>query len=435
VTERLNVIIDGGVDADARGVGHRVDDPNVEVRVVGALPKETVTARLLHRSKKGRCFAVTESVEVAADDRVEVGCEHFGDCGGCDLLHASIDAQHGLKRQWVADALDAELERVDSVIASPLDRGYRAMAKMVPGPDGILGSYRPRTHDVVSMQGCVVHAPAVEQIIDAVRGWLAEGLQADLRYLLVRTSVAESRSVVTLVSRQPRDRGVLELGRKLAARDDVARVVLNVNDTDGDALLVPGADVVLHGTDAPTETIGAIQQSLESGAFVQVNPLAAAKLYERVVACAEPAGRPAIDLYSGSGGIAASLAKAGAEHVLAIEANAEACDAAARAAEAMDLPIEVLEGPVELGLLEVTEAELVVLNPPRKGATAAVLEQLAALAPLRLVYVSCNPQSLARDVALLGRVSNVEVRSITPVDMFPNTRHIETVWCADIAPA
>lgn len=435
--ERFGVIVDGGLDEDARGMGHRADDANVEVRLPGVLPDEKVTARLVHRSHKGRCFAVPESIEVASPDRQEVGCPHFLDCGGCDFLHASMAAQHDFKRRAIADALGLDVEAVAPVVASPRATGYRALAKLVVGQAYRLGSYRPRSHNVVSMHGCVVHAPEAERIVDEVRGWLAGGLQPQLRYLIVRASLSEGRAVVTLVSTIADDPGVAELARRLGERDDVAKVVLNVNDGDGDALLAAGADQILVPGDAPVEVIGGVMQSLEAGAFSQVNPLAAERLYAKVAELIEPAGKSIIDLYAGSAGIALTLAHAGAKRVLAVESHADACAAAAQSAEQMGLSesVEVLEASVEQALLEVASVDAVVLNPPRKGASVAALELIAAQAPLRLVYVSCNPKSLARDVAILQGVAGVEVRAIVGVDMFPNTRHVETVWCADLRPA
>jgi 23S rRNA (uracil1939-C5)-methyltransferase len=182
-----------------------------------------------------------------------------------------------------------------------------------------------------------------------------------------------------------------------------------------------------------------VSQAIEAGAFAQVNPLAAAELYRRVKA--EIGGSAEVlDLYSGSGGIALTLASPpdAARSVYAVEAHPDAVRAARASAEAMGLGgvVKFEEAAVEdaLGRAPVG-ASAIVLNPPRKGASRAVLEAIVERAPLRLVYVSCNPESLARDVAILGAAAELEIDRVTPVDLFPQTLHVETVLSARLTRA
>lgn len=424
----ISVVIDGPLDDDARGHGKTAE--GADAVLTGVLPGETVQATIVHTSSRGRMFGRATAVDEASDDRVDARCAHFLDCGGCDLLHASLVAQHAFKRHQVAEALGVPLEQVDPVVASPNTDGYRAFAKLVVGRDGVLGSYRARSHDVVDMTGCLVHAPVVEKIIEHARAHITKATA--LRYLLVRASMAQSLAVVTLVARSEMARGIEDLARQLASLDEVSRVLLDVNDSDGDALLSTDDPIVLYGGPAPVERIGAIEQSLDGAGFSQVNPGAAAELYALVIEAAKPSGRRVADLYAGSGGIACSLAAAGAVEVTAVEANA----GAARAAEASTNAdtVRVINASVEVAIEGLPAVDAVVLNPPRKGASRQVIEAIAALAPLDVVYVSCNPKTLARDVDLLSSLVQVDVQRITPVDLFPHTRHVETVLSMRLDP-
>lgn len=411
---------------DSRGAG-LASDRRVVVR--GALVGDTVDVAIEHVRRDGVAFGRTLRVIDASPNRVDVPCDVFLDCGGCDFLHASLEAQHAFKRQTVAEALGLPIARVAPVVASARTFGYRALAKLVVGPSRELGSYRPRTHDVVDMRGCVVHAPEAEAIVDALRALVRAPEELDLRYVLVRASLDEGRAVVTLVTRTKDAPGIASIVEALAERDDVATVVQHVNDGDGDALLGSAPFVVLASKGAPLERIGPIDQRIEAGAFNQVNPLGAASLYAAAVAGAAPKGRRVVDLYAGSGGLSLSLLAAGATHVESVEASEEAVRAAAASAESMGFAsrLDARAGRVEdhLDLLE--DAPIVVLNPPRKGVTDTVRAAIAEAPWRRLVYVSCDPKTLARDVAAWPAT----IASVTPVDLFVHTRHVETVLVLD----
>lgn len=411
---------------DAAG---RANGPGGAFRVPGTLPGERVRARVVFASKRGRSVAHPWQVDRASPDRVEAPCPHAVVCGGCDLLHARMSLQHAFKRAAVARALERPLERVDPVVPSPRIYGYRALAKLVVR-GRTLGSYRPHSHVVQNMAGCRVHAVEVERVVEAARRWLAVARPVALRYLIVRGSLAEGRAIVVLVGRRPACERIADLARVLAARFDVAQVFFHVNDDDGDALLSGGAIELLHDAGPVFEQLGAVRQMLSPRGFLQVNPLAAAELYRRVVSALAPKGRRFVDLYAGSGGVSLSLLSAGARHVTAIENNRDAAVAARSAAgvDGMEGRLRVLTSDVREGLGRWQDGPVdgVVMNPPRKGAGLEVMRRLASLPFDRLVYVSCNPASLSRDLADVP----FEVERVTPVDLFPHTRHVETILVA-----
>ncbi len=412
-----------GVGVGVRRGGHRFEVP-------GTLVGETVRARVVHRGRR-TTFGTLEEIVRSSAQRVEPDCPHFLTCGGCQLLHATVAHQQELKRGWVASALGLRSEDVDPVVPSPESFGYRAFAKFVVSPEGVLGSYRPRTHDVQDMTGCRVHAPAIEDVADALRAAFAERSPPDgLRYVLVRASRMEQASLVTLVTRTPE----VDVSGCLAVLRDVASVRAvhqHVNSTSGDALWGEGAVLTCFERGALSEKVGPIRQDLLSGAFSQVNPAGAARLYAHVQAQLLRVGRVA-DLYAGSGGIAQTLLHGGAERVIAVESTRSAVDALRRAAtrwvSGTASRLEVRAGTVTEHRSTVAEVDAVVVNPPRKGLEPALVQALVERGPDRLVYVSCEPRTLARDLAELRPTYRVE--RTTPFDLFPQTRHVETVVTA-----
>jgi 23S rRNA (uracil1939-C5)-methyltransferase len=429
------------LDENARGIG--ATDDGVEVRIPGVLAGEKVRGEVEHVDKHRRRHArLLEVLEPSPDrvdlDRAHRNCGHFLDCGGCDFLHATIDAQHRYKRSLVAEALSLPLDRVDPLIASPRELGYRALAKLVIGPGREVGSYRPRSHEVIDMRGCVVHAPEAEAIAESIRQLIRRPLEAvPIRYALIRASLDEKKALVTIVVRSRADaeapslRGLISV---LSARSDVGAVTLHVNDSTGDELLSDAPHDVVATKGPLFERLGESVHAILPGAFSQVNPLAAARLYEAVVRLVEPAERCVLDLYSGSGGIAIALARAGAASVIAVEANARAAEAGRASLEANGLAgsVRFLASSVEEALGSVAErAEAIVLNPPRKGASAEAVEGIVHLRPKRIVYVSCDPHTLARDARAIEGGGFKTVR-VAPVDLFPHTRHVETVVRFDL---
>lgn len=395
------------------------------VVVAGALPAERIRARVDHVVKSKRVYATLTAVESASPSRRAVACPQFLVCGGCDLLHADLAFQHDFKRRTVAEALGVELAQVDPVLHAPEEFGYRAFAKFVVGPRGELGSYRTRSHEVVSMEGCVVHAPIIEAVADELRPLLLGTRPKELRYVLMRASLTTQQVVVEFVVSDEDAPETRRLAKALfEACPAAVRTMLHVNDAQDDALRSDRPSEFLQSGGRVEETIGGLSFDLESGAFAQVNPRAAALLYARVTDMIAPAGKRIIDLYAGSGGIALTLARVGAAEVHAIDSQAEGV-AAIEASCAKNGITNVVGRVGTAEAAQWPKADAMVVNPPRKGLSIRVAERVCERVPADLVYVSCAPKSLARDLAALSVA--YDIAGITPVDLFPQTRHIETV--------
>jgi 23S rRNA (uracil1939-C5)-methyltransferase len=413
---------------DNRGRSRGQTDDGAPCRLRGALPGERVRASVEHVGRNGEVYGQIAGVLRASSERVPVRCPHFLACGGCDFLHASAAFQHTWKLQTVLDCLSPGPEvRVHPLVASPDAFGYRAHAKLVVGPDGTLGSYAPESHRVVDMSGCLIHLPFVEGLVEAHRAMLKAAMIASLRYILVRGALEGQVAVVTWVHRGPPSLELRSAGAAMGNRPDVGRLLLHQNDTEGNSLLGAGPDEVLVDKVRVHEVQGLLEQDLDAGAFAQVNPRAAALLYERVRDLAEPTNKRILDLYAGSGGISLALAP-GSARVLGVERSAAAVAAACRTAQTMGLnQVAFRESAVEAQIEDflANSWDVVVVNPPRSGLSPAVSVALTRISADRLVYVSCNPSSLRRDCVALADAWVMD--QVIPVDLFPQTRHVETI--------
>lgn len=425
---------------DVAGAGLGVTESGDPARIPGTLPGEKVHAFVEHEARDGTRHGRLRTVEEASPDRVEPGCRHFLVCGGCDFLHMAPEAERAFKRARVAEALGRELEEVDPVLPSPRDTHYRAVAKLVFGPGGRLGSFAPRSHRVVDMFGCRIHAPVIERVAETVRRALQRGVSHEgARYLVLRAALPTEAVHVTLVMREAGLEAEGALLEALAGHPEVAEVWRHVNATEGDAIIdEAGPTQCIHRGSVAVGRVGSAEQHLATGAFAQVNPGAAERMYARVSELIEPEGKRVLDLYSGSGGISLTLLAAGAYEVLGIERSKTAVEAARKSAQPFRGAGHFESASAEQVkdyLVSPEASEVVpgsgggfpawVVNPPRKGLAPEVIEAIRTLMPERVVYVSCHPDRLARDLEALKDAYWVD--SVTPVDMFPQTRHVETV--------
>lgn len=427
---------------DAQGAGI-VELDDRRVHVTGALPGEHVVARVEHVSPHapGDAWARLLEVVEAAPSRAAPVCPAYGRCGGCTLQHLAYGAQLAWKRERVREALAAAgvaPELVAPCAPSPRVVGYRNQAKYVvgrsPGGGVVLGAFAPRTHDLIDLAGCALLEPP----LDAVAGKLRELLDAagvrpfderrrtgSLRYAVLRAS-HEGRVLVTLITPRPELPEGAALARALrAAFPEVAGVVHNFNPTAGNALFGDAEDC-LAGQPFLDDRVGDVPVRLASRSFFQLNRDVAALAYAEITAVAAATGvHRAVDAYAGAGGIAFALAARGVT-VTAIEDNPAATATAAAFARERDMTgVTFVTGDVEEMLAPVGRVDLVVLNPPRRGCAPAVLAATTA-ATDRAIYLSCDPDTLARDLATLRSLGLAPER-VAPFDMLPHTPHVEAL--------
>ncbi len=366
-------------------------------------------------------------------------------CPGCPLLPLPYPEQLEAKQRLVERALRRHLpgSSVPEVLPpwpSPSLLGYRASAKLAMARDrrGVrVGIYRRGTHDVVDIPRCPVHHPLVAAGVRALRSLLrqAPGLVALaggrdwLRYAAFQASVADGALLLTLVTASPEREGIL---RSLCARlrerlPQLSGVVWNVNPGPGNEIF--GVQWrTLWGVPWIRERFGGLWLRASAGAFLQVNREQAAQVYEAAVTWLAPgAGEDALDLYCGVGGLTFSLAGR-ARRVVGIESNPlSVADARHTAAGNVSFVEADAAKGLEALLAGGFRPAVATLNPARKGLDEGVIRALRGAGPRAIVYLSCNPETLARDLARLGEGGNYRPTRVQPVDFFPHTGHVEVL--------
>lgn len=417
--------------------------------VRGALPGERVRVRV---QSTGRRYGRAELVEVIKThpSRVEPQCKHFGECGRCSLQHVDYPEQLRMKERLLRTLLQHALPRLDLPIQPMLGMqepwGTRHKVHFVVGtPNGepkgpmLLGHYQAHSREVMPVEECPVHHPVANQIADRMLQVLQKermpvyddkSRRGILRHLIVRVSSSTQEAQSMVVLARPPAKGLPRLGDKLLESDPaIIGVHANLNDTTG-PLVIGRITNRLAGEEHLIEKIGDIEFLVSPGSFFQTNAMAARLLVETVLKLIPNDGQPILDLYAGVGLFSLSLAKRG-HRVTAVEENPHAvADGNRNVARNQIHGCRFLQGKTETLLKRVSKEgnfETVVLDPPREGCPEWALEWIAGrIGPKRIVDVSCEPNGLARDLEILTR-RGYRVRMIQPIDMFPQTTHIETV--------
>jgi 23S rRNA (uracil1939-C5)-methyltransferase len=374
-------------------------------------------------------------------------CPHFPRCIGCPLAGVPYPEQLARKREALAQALAAYASvaniEVPAVAAAPHRLGYRARVKLVvraSAGDIATGLYVPGSHRVMDMSSCAVHPRPLNQVVHYLKRKCLElnilpyderNDSGQLRYLDLRYGFARREATVTLVTRRREfgEGGVLarSLRRKFPW---VTGVMQNINEARGNVIW---GDVyrVLAGRDTLLEKIGALTLAFPVGAFSQANPAMAERLYAAVAEMAGLGGEEtALDLYCGVGPIALMLAQrarlvcAGDESALSIEAAKQ--NARRNGVGNCRFFCGDAAQTIERAKSFSRRIDCIVVNPPRKGLNPAALESLARAQTRRIVYVSCEPITLARDLDRLGQHS-YKLQRLRAFDMFPQTEQVETV--------
>lgn len=411
---------------------------NFAVFVPGALPGETVKAHVI---KVTASYAVAKAIEFVSvsPERCEPGCPVYAQCGGCTLRHLRYEAQLEQKRRWVTDAL-TRLGGFSDVCVAPVagmedPSRYRNKGSFPFGTAGnaaVFGFYAARSHTLVPLADCPIQEELVVECAERVCAWANEARvpvydestgRGQLRHVVVRTN-ADGERMVTVVTRGP-----LTRKDELLSRIGECESVWH-NENPKDTNVIFGERfTLLSGKPSLVETIGDKRFTVGPQSFLQVNRLQTKTLYEAAASllAAKP-DETIVDAYCGVGTISLFLADR-CRRVIGIEQVAAAVDDAKRNAELNGAKnASFLADEVETALprlvAEQTKIDALVLDPPRKGCGEAALEAVVQSGADRVVYVSCNPATLARDCKFLaGR--GFKLAAVQPVDMFPHTCHVE----------
>lgn len=397
--------------------------------VDGALPGERVRARISESRKTFGRAEVVELLETSVH-RVKPVCALFGKCGGCQLMHLSYDQQLETKRQRIVDALE-RIGKFSSVnvlpcIPSPSPLAYRNKIQLPVGADLQLGLYAYNTHDLIPIDQCHIHCELGEKAFQHIQRCIKTfPLEGELKHVLIKTAVNTRQILVVLVtaSNEP----LLALAEMIMiGMPEIKGVVQNINPADSNVVLSRHFRKLI-GQDWIEEKLHDLLFKVSPSSFFQVNPAQAEQLYQRVFEFAElTKDEIVLDAYCGVGTLALILAKH-AKAVIGVECVPDAIQDAEENAKRNGIKnVSFTCGQAEEFISTLESIDVAVLNPPRKGCEGAFLESLVNLAPRRIVYVSCDPATLARDLQFLC-ANGYKLTIVQPYDMFPQTAHVECV--------
>ena len=447
------------------GIGHA---GGMALFVKDAVPGDTVLARVV-KVKKRYAYARVQEVLSASCDRTDPLCPVARSCGGCQIQEMRYEAQLALKERKVRNNLmriggfhidedrhiigEAE-EHTDGgegyffpIIGMETPWRYRNKSQfpVAASADGRLtaGFYAGRTHSIIDHHQCMIGIEENRIVLETVLSWMdtyhVPAYREDtgkgmIRHVMTRAGYATGQLMVVIVAagnRLPEEAALVKalqdaLDRSGQERFHLTSVVLNINCERTNVILGSGTRV-LYGNDYIEDRIGDLTYRISSKSFYQVNPVQTQKLYETALAYADLTGKENVwDLYCGTGTISLFLAqKAG--KVTGVEVIPEAIRNAKKNAEINHIDnCEFIEGRAEDIVGNMEKADVIVVDPPRKGLDGSVVDAILRSAPDRIVYVSCDSATLARDVKLLAQ-GGYCLRKVQPVDMFPHTVHVETV--------
>lgn len=414
--------------------------------VPNALPGEKAQIKVL-KTSKGYGFGKLIETYEESPYRVTAPCPIYKECGGCQLQHLSYEGQLLAKQKQVRDVL-TRIGKLENVTVHPTlgmsdPWRYRNKSQVPIGEHegGLIGGfYQQRSHQIIDMKSCLIQQEKNDEVIqkvkdicnkNGVRAYDEQRHKGDLRHIMARYGLVTGDVMIVLVTNAKdlpnRKKIIADITKNIAG---VKSIVQNVNHKKTNVIM--GDETrVLWGQEVIYDYIGDVRFAISARSFYQVNPEQTKVLYDKALEYAALTGKEeVIDAYCGIGTISLFLAQK-AKSVFGVEIVPEAIEDAKRNAElnnitnanfAVGKAEEVIPAWYEKG----HKADVLVVDPPRKGCDEALLQTIIDMKPKKVVYVSCNPGTLARDLRVLedGGYRTVEVQ---PVDMFPQTTHVEAV--------
>ncbi len=405
---------------------------------------DTVEVQIIKVTKS---YAVGKLINVVipSPDRIQNDCPVFSKCGGCSFRHITYEAELKAKQDFVKDCFE-RIGGIDTlyedIVGSEMTEHYRNKSMLPVGRDKdgklLIGYFRPRSHDITDCRRCLllpdVFNLAVEKITEYIEESgvsvydekTGEGL---IRQIYLRMGPTSKEVMVCLVINGediPKSDLLLE---KVTAIDGVVSVLLNINTNKTNTLLGEKC-IILWGKNEITDTLCGLSFNISPLSFYQINSPQAERLYNKAKEFAEPSGKTVIDLYCGAGTIGLSMADE-ADMIIGAEIVDDAIQNAKKNAEqngiknARFLCADAKDAADEFKK-EGIQPDIVLLDPPRKGCDESVIKTVCEMAPERVVYISCDPATCARDCKIFSTLG-YKVKKVASFDLFPRTSHVETV--------
>ncbi|AWZ47660.1 23S rRNA (uracil(1939)-C(5))-methyltransferase RlmD [Clostridiaceae bacterium 14S0207] len=422
---------------------------NFTIFIPGAITGEKVMAKVLRVEKKF-AFAKVMDILKASPSRKFPKCAIYERCGGCNLQHIAYGEQLEYKRNRVIDSL-THIGRINNVIMHHtigMEYPY-AYRNKVQLPVGVsknpnnpvsIGFYAQRSHNIIDMNVCYIQDEVADEVVKLTRKWMKkcniapyneETGEGVVRHIMVRKGFKTGEIMVVVVTN----------GKELPCADKfvdmikaniegVKSIIQNINSKKTNVIL-GFKNITLWGSPNISDYIGKFKFNISPLSFFQVNPMQTEKLYDKALEYAELTGDEVVfDAYCGTGTISLFLSQK-AKKVYGVEIIKDAIEDAKKNAKQNGVKnVEFLVGESETEIPKLIEQgiipDVVVVDPPRKGCDIKLLNSIAEAKPQKIVYVSCDPATLARDLGVLQRLG-YETIEVQPVDMFPQTAHVESV--------
>ncbi len=432
-----------GLTHEGQGVG-KIE--GFVVFVDSALPDETVTVKIIKETKS---YAVGKLIDVVkpSQNRVKPFCPVFDSCGGCAVQHMNYQTQLEFKKDTVLQNLRriGGLENiiVHDTIGMPSPFRYRNKVQYpvsLQNKQVQIGFYENRSHNIIDSTECDIQPEESNVIRSLIRDFCSSNKisiydeatgKGLLRHVMVRKGFKTNELMVVLVVNGQKLPGSDKLVQILTQKyPNLKSIMLNVN-TRNTNIILGTKNVCLFGQKFISDYIGKYKFNISPLSFFQVNPVQTEVLYRKALEYAQLTGNENVfDLYCGIGTISLFLSEK-AKKVIGVEVVPEAIEDAKENAALNNITnTQFIVGEAEVVIpklyAEGIRADVVVVDPPRKGCDEVLLNTLVEMKPRRIVYVSCNPSTLARDLKYL-HLHGYEAREVQPVDMFPWTGHVETV--------
>ncbi|MDD7795619.1 23S rRNA (uracil(1939)-C(5))-methyltransferase RlmD [Clostridium sp. 'White wine YQ'] len=417
--------------------------------VEGALKGEKIKV-LVIKVKKTYAFGKLLEILEPSEDRETPICPIYKRCGGCTLQHMKYRGQLDFKKDRVKDCVSKIGKLSEDLVLDTIgaEYPYRYRNK-VQLPVGLIngeihiGFYAPRSHDIIDLKDCYIQDEAADKVVALTKEWMKKyniqpatidgkyNPKGVLRHIMIRKGFKTGEVMIVPVTNSveiPYKKEFIEVMKNNI--EGLTSIVQNINDKETNVILGMRNNT-LWGKDVITDYIGDFKFNISPLSFFQVNPMQTETLYSKALEFAELTGEEVVfDAYCGTGTITLFLSQK-AKKVYGVEIVPQAIDDAWKNAKENNVEnVEFFVGESETVIPELISkgvmADVVVVDPPRKGCEQSLLEAIANISPKRIVYVSCDPSTLARDLRILDDMG-YSTKKVQPVDMFPQTAHVETV--------
>ncbi|MCY6354531.1 23S rRNA (uracil(1939)-C(5))-methyltransferase RlmD [Clostridium sp. ZS2-4] len=453
-------------DVEISGLGYEGEGvakiDNYTIFIHGAMLGEKVRVKIV-KVKKSFAFGKLIEILEASKDRREPVCSIYKRCGGCSLQHLYYEAQLEFKKNRVRDVLEriGKLQISNQLLVTSNQEKdnegvilhnttgmkepyrYRNKVQLPVGKENgdiKIGFYAPRSHDIIDMQTCHIQDETADKVVKFTKEWMKkyninayneEKNSGLVRHIMIRRGFKTNEVMVVIVTKEKKLPHKDEFIKLISENiDGITSIVQNINPKKTNVILGEEC-ITLYGRDFISDYINEFKFNISPLSFFQVNPVQTEVLYNKALEYADLSGNEVVfDAYCGTGTISLFLSK-NAKKVYGVEIVPQAIENAKINAEQNNVDnVEFQVGKSEEVIPQLikngVKADVVVVDPPRKGCDKVLLEAIAKMGPDRIVYVSCDASTLARDLGILEELG-YKTKEVQPVDMFPQTGHVETV--------